>query len=317
MLRATHRPLVERFNIFDVLLSAPEGSGVTRLTGVWSAASSVRERSPDVAVVMAPSFESALTTWMAGVPTRVGHDTDGRRVLLTSAVPLRADTHRTEVFRDLARALGATGEVMVPPLCLTEEDRDYAARLFKSMSWNESTQPLFLNPASAKTPRAWSSDRYRTLAERLTSGKRAFRVVVHARDPFSAPQDWAASRGIALVDNASLSELAAVLERCALYVGNDSGPCHLAAAVGIRTVTIFGPSIPQRTGPRSFFRLHSEDTVTERNIAVSASFACAPCRERFFDECPSPPSDDGRPPCLDAITVETLVSQIEQVFKPN
>ena len=311
MARAAHRPLAERLGLFDDLLTAPEGAGLALAATVWSAARRVRERRPDAAVVMAPSFEAALTTRLAGVRMRIAHDTDHRGLLLTCAVPLRIQVHRADALRDLARALGTDTEAPVPPLALTVADRAYAARLFHAMRWSDETRPILLNPAAAKTPRAWSSDRFRILAEQLTIGSDARRLVVHARDPFVATPEWGRAHGIALVDDASLPELAALLERCALYVGNDSGPAHLAEAAGIPTVTIFGPSTPARSGPGAS-RSATASSARDPHQAVSASFACSPCRERFFDECPSPPSDDGRPPCLDAVTVDTVVARVEQ-----
>ena len=314
MARADHRPLVERLGLFDNVLTAPEGTWLGQAMEVWSAACRVRERRPNAAVIMAPSFEAALTTWIAGVRIRIGHDTDRRGVLLTGTVRLRDDAHRADAFRDLVRVLGTDAEVTVPPLALTTADRDYAARLFHSMSWGDDTRPILLNPAAAKTPRAWSSDRFRTLAEQLATGTNEQRLIVHARAPFVASTEWGRAHGIALVDDASLPELAALLERCALYIGNDSGPAHLAAAAGIPTVTIFGPSTPERTGPAGALWSSSTPAAYDPHQAVSASFACSPCRERFFDECPSPPSVDGRPPCLDALTVDTVVARVEQLL---
>lgn len=313
MSRAGHRSLVDRLGLFDDVLVAPEGHVLVQVPAVWSAACRVREHRPDAAIVMATSFEAALTTWLAGVGVRIGHDTDRRATLLTGAVRLRAEDHRADAFRDLARVLGVDVAVTVPPLALTMPDRAYAERLFHTMSWTDKSRPILLNPAASKTPRAWSSDRFRVLAEQLTTGTDTQPLIMHARTPFMASAEWGRAHGIALVDDASLPELAALLERCALYIGNDSGPAHLAAAVGIPTVTIFGPSTPERTGPDVRW-LTTASVTRDMHQAVSASFACSPCRERFFDECPAPPSVDGRPPCLDAVTVDTVIARVDQML---
>ena len=308
MVREPHRALADRLGVFDHLIAAPAGTGLARAAAVWAAARAVRSLQPDTAVVMAPSFESALVVRLAGVARRIGHDTDRRGALLTHAVPPRPEAHRTEEYRDLARVLDAAGEPPAPALSLTPGDRAYAARLFRSVAWPDNCRPVFVNPAAAKTPRAWSSDRFRALAERLAAGGAGRRVVVHARPPFESPPGWAERHRVALAGDATLPELAGLLERCALYVGNDSGPAHLAAAAGIPTVTVYGSSTPRRTAPRS--------PSGARHVAVSAAFPCAPCRERFFDDCPSPPSSDGRPPCLDAIAVDTVVRSVERTLSP-
>ena len=308
MVRGPHRALADRLGVFDHLLTAPEASGLSRAAAVWGAQRAVRSFRPDTAVVMAPSFEAALVVRLAGVTRRIGHGTDRRGTLLTEVVPSRPDTHRTEEYGDLARALDATAPARVPALVLTSGDRAYGARLFRSAGWPDDCRPVFVNPAAAKTPRAWSSDRFRALVERLAAGGAGRRVVVHARPPFESTPDWVAREGVALAGGATLPELAALLERCALYVGNDSGPAHLAAAAGVPTVTLYGSSTPSRTGPRSSSRA--------RHVAVSAAFPCAPCRERFFDDCPSPPTADGRPPCLDAISIDAVLRSVERVLSP-
>ena len=314
MARAAHCALARRIAAFDEVLPAPGGRGAARIAAVWGAARRLRAARPAVAVVMAPSFEAALTTWLARIPRRIGHSTDGRRMLLTDPVPCDPNGHRADGFAALAGVLkeagagegragaGSTG----PLLALTTEDRGYARRTFAAAGWPDDARPLFINPAAAKSPRAWSAARFRALVETLGRRDPGRRFLVHDRSPFVAPPGWLAARGVAYAGAATLPQLCALLERCALYVGNDSGPAHLAAALGVPTVTVFGPSAPRRTGPRP--------RQGAAAAAVTAAFACSPCRERFFEECPSPPSADGRPPCLDAIPVGWMAEAVERAL---
>ncbi len=306
MARARHRALVERFGVFEPVVEAPEGAGLARAAAVGAAVRALRSLRLDTAVVFAPSFEAGLSVWLAGVGRRIGHATDGRRLFLTDKVAPRPAAHRADEYLDLVRVLDAGDPPPVAsPLALTGADRACATRLFDTMAWPAEWRPLFVNPSAAKTPRAWSDDRFRALVDRLRASGRA--VVVHDRPPFVAPEGWASARGVALVRHATLPELAGLLERCALYVGNDSGPAHLAAAVGIPAITIHGPSSPDRTAPYG--------SSSGPRVAVSAAFGCSPCRERFFDECPSPPSVDGRPPCLMAVEVEAVAIAVQQVLE--
>ncbi len=316
MAREGHLALVERLGLFQRIDPAPPGGGLAGALAVRRAARAVRAFAPDAMVLMAPSFEAALVARLAGVGRRIGHDTDGRGSLLTDAVRPRPDAHRGDEYRDLVGCLdgpadgwGRGGEDFVPPLAFTAGDRAYASRLVRGMGWPDGCRPVFVNPAAAKAPRAWSSDRYLVLAEHLAAAPGAGGgrpVILHARPPFAAPDGWAAARGVALAGDATLTELAALLERCALYVGNDSGPAHLAAAAGIPTVTLYGSSRPFRTGPRG--------AGGAPHVAISADFDCSPCRERFFEECPSPPTRDGRPPCLDAIGTDSVIRAVERVL---
>ena len=333
MAREAHGELVRRIAVLDEVLPAPSGRGPARIAEVWRTARRLRRMRPSAAVVLAPSFEAALTVWLARIPRRIGHPTDRRAWLLTDTVPLHPGAHRAAAFAALAGALGSPGAAIGaagapagsppartgphpgvggrdrvsvapagPPLTLTQEDRRYARQAFAAAGWPDHARPLFVNPAAAKTPRAWSASRFRALVETLARREPGRRFLVHDRSPFEAPPGWLAAQGAAPAGAATLPQLCALLERCALYVGNDSGPAHLAAALGVPTVTVFGPSAPHRTAP-----LGRSGAAAE----VTAGFACSPCRERFFKECPSPPTPDGRPPCLDAVPVVEVAEAVE------
>ena len=213
MAKASHLPLIRRFGLFDAFVAAPDKTGVKNLVSICSAAFAIRSYKPNAAVVMAPSFEAAFTTWLSGIQVRIGHSTDSRRLLLTNAIGLRFQVHRVETYLDLSQALGSSGVVSLSSLSLNPTDYGYVTKLFESMSWDATVRPIFLNPAAAKTPRAWSSSRFRVLAERLTAQEGARHIVLHARPPFPESQDWAQAHGIALVSDVSLPELAALLEK--------------------------------------------------------------------------------------------------------
>ena len=309
MARANHIALVKRCPAFGEVVSAsPQTSqtGLARYRAIWASARKLRTVDVDVAVLMATSFEAALTAWLAGIPVRVGHGTDYRRVLLNKVVEV-VDGHRSDGFLDLVSASGSQSADSRNMLCCTASDRQYAESFFHSAGIRLGTRPVFVNPAAAKTPRAWSADRFFRLVQEIGRRHEDLPVIVHDRYPFEGPPGWAASRSVHALTDASLVELAAVIERCSLYVGNDSGPMHIAAALGVPTIGIYGPSNPNRTAPRG-----ANGTT---HIAVSAGFSCSPCRERFFQECPSPPSLDSRPSCLNEVSVDQVAVEVDRVLQ--
>ena len=321
MVRPRHAELAERISYLDEVVLAPRRKGVGRPVSALTIIRDLRRAGLERAVLLAPSFEAALTARLAGIPVRVGHDTDHRKALLTNPVAAR-DAHRVDGFLDVVGELGATAEHgdghgdgsekgsgdgggQGRGLVLTAADRAYVDRLFEGAGsdFDADARPVFVNPAAAKTPRAWASDRFRGLADGVVERYLDVPVLVHDHPPFKVPKGWPESRSVRLVRGASLPELAAVMERCALYVGNDSGPMHIAAALGVPTVGIYGSSSPRLTSPRS--------PNGAPHTVVSADFECSPCRERFFEECPSPPTEDQRPPCLDAVTLEMVLSAVD------
>ena len=102
----------------------------------------------------------------------------------------------------------------------------------------------------------------------------------------------------------TIRETAALLKRSALFVGNDSGIMHLAAASGIPLVALFGPQAPVKFGPWS-----TKATVMYKN------FKCSPCRQKFFTECE--PSSKMRPGCMEAISVDEVFREAtEKIRRP-
>ena len=306
MARANHMALVERCPVFDEVVAASPQTGLGRYQAIVASARRLRTADADLAILMATSFEAALTAWLAGIPVRVGHDTDHRRVLLNKAVEV-VDGHRSDGFLDLVPASGAQSSSISSMLRCTESDRQFAEKFFYDAGVRPGVRPVFVNPAAAKTPRAWSADRFLRLVREIGRRHEDLPVLVHDRYPFEGPPGWLPSRSVHTLADASLVELAAVIERCSLYVGNDSGPMHIAAALGVPTVGIYGPSNPNRTAPRG------ADGIT--HIAVSAGFSCSPCRERFFKECPSLPSSDSRPPCLNEVSVDQVAVAVDRVLQ--
>ena len=307
MARPAHVELASRVAAFDHVLPAPPPQGRGRLRAWQRAVEDLRAERLQAAVLLAPSFESALTARAAGIAVRVGHATDRRELLLTHPVEADPGKHRTDGFLDLAAALGAPPASGAAAFNFQAPERGYADDLFRQAGIDGRDRPVLVNPAAAKTPRAWSSDRFCRLAETIAERGGGVPVLIHHHPPFDPPAGWPAHPAIHLVSGATLIQLGAVVERCRLYVGNDSGPMHLAAALGLPTVGIYGPSNPDHTSPRG------GPGVAHR--AVSARFACSPCRERFFDECPSPPTADGRPPCLDQVPVEAVAEQVDRLLR--
>lgn len=306
MVRAEHFDFARRISAFDEIISAPSGRGLRRVPLLWRAVQQLRSARPDVAVVMAPSFEAALISWLARVPRRIGSKTDARGFLLTDVVSMPSDCHRRDEFFALVDVLGAEVDTNVPCVALEAHDRAYVDRLFHNCGWLNDICPIFINPAAAKLPRAWSAKRFEDLVLALRLGNPQRQIILHNRAPFELSSDWASIQGVLAVGDTTLPQLCALLERCSLYIGNDSGPAHLAALFGVPTITLFGPSTPLLTGPRPKPGVSAID--------LTAAFPCSPCRERFYEECPSPPSLEGCPPCLEAISVRQVIDKAEHVL---
>lgn len=191
---------------------------------------------------------------LAGIPERAGIDSRGRGVGLTRRAGPRAEQHETDLFLSVAAALGVPSCGEQPEFHPSAEARQQAARLVGG-----DDHPLVvihpggaLNPGSAMLSKRWPAIAFGELASLLVQREGATVVLVGAlsdRDAVQVAADFTDGPVIDLGGQLSIPELAAVAERSDLYIGNDSGASHLAAAVGTPTVTIFGPTSPSQYRP--------------------------------------------------------------------
>lgn len=285
---------------YDDLIEYDEGGEHRGLSGRLRLAATLRRRRFDLAVLFQKAFEAAALAYLAGARLRVGYATDFRRPLLTHPLqPPPPGTHHVEVFLGIARALGCPVADPFPSFRVAPEARGRAATLLAEAGFPEGAPLVAIHPGASKEPRAWHAERFGDLARRLAEGRGA-RVILlgGAADRPLLERVAARSRSSQVVmmrADLPIAVTAGLLERCALFIGNDSGPMHLAAALGVPTVGVFGPGTPARTAPRA---------ARSGVAVVSKGYPCSPCRQDFFHECS--PSPAGKPFCLEEIRVEDV-----------
>ena len=261
--------------------------GVPRLAARWRAAR------PEAVVLMPPSLRVALAARLAGAPLRVGHVADGRRPLLTHPLrrPPRGSRHFSREMLDLAdaalAALGAPPPPADAPLGLPALPVCDAVAPDPELSSGPPVWALGVG-ATFGDAKSWPAHHLATFAARavredgvrvLLLGEAAARpAAAAARAAGGAAWREAPAGGPGVVDlvgRTTLLRVVALLRGCALYVGNDSGLMHLAAALGTPTVGLFGSTDPAWTAPRG-----------RRVACVAASgFRCSPC---YLRRCPQP-----------------------------
>jgi ADP-heptose:LPS heptosyltransferase len=106
---------------------------------------------------------------------------------------------------------------------------------------------VLIHPGSGSPLKNWPADRFRALVDRLVARSWSVKIIVGPADGTAAKTLHGAAPG---VHPPTLLDLTSALERCALYVGNDSGVTHLSARLGVPTVAVFGPTDPRRWAPR-------------------------------------------------------------------
>lgn len=230
----------------------------------------------DLAVIFPASFGSALIVAIAGIRRRVGWAADGRGVMLTDRAVRRRDsrTHQSNewlaMVRETLRIETPRGDCALG----VASDARAAMREWIARRRRHSDAPLIaIAPIAAYGPaKEWPAERYAALIDMLAEKYRAECVIVGAGGDREACERVArASRAGAIIaaGETTVAELIAMLADCDGFVGNDSGAMHLAAALGIPTVGIFGSTNPIRTGP-----------LGPRVRVIYRAIECSPCLER-------------------------------------
>jgi ADP-heptose:LPS heptosyltransferase len=228
---------------------------------------------------------------------RVGYPTDFRRALLTHPVDLPPPgLHHVDQFGLIARSLGCPIRDPDPFFHLTADDRRRAG---ERLGDRAGSFLVALHPGASKPERGWHAERFALLGRRFVDrlGARLLLLGGPADGELLRLVSSGLPPGAVLETEGGLPlrDLAAILERCGLFVGNDSGPMHVAAALGVPTVGLFGPGSPRRTAPRG---------RQGRVACLWKGYPCSPCRQDFFRECPPSPND--KPFCLEEIGVDEV-----------
>jgi heptosyltransferase-2 len=233
---------------------------------------------PDLALILPNSFESALAARRWGARRRAGFDTDARGLYLTDRVPLpEPRCHQVDEYRMLVEALGISAPLTEPHLRLSED----AAAGAEVDALLDGGAPRGGRPivglhlgAAAGPAKRWPAAAWAALANRL--GKAGLTPLL-----LGAPEDAPGAEEVgrltaapprSLVGRDRPALLPYLLGRLGCLVSADTGVAHLAAALGVATVTLFGPTDPRLSAPRS---------AKARVLAPGAP--CAPC---FLADCP-------------------------------
>ncbi len=244
----------------------------------------LRAQKFDVALLLQNAFDAAWLAWRANIPERIGYARDGRSLLLTKPVPVpnhgEIPTHEKFYYLELLRRAGwmdSLPDESFIPMTVPEGKRRRAAEfLVESGARPDALRVAIGAGASYGSAKCWPPPRFAELASRLQAQNDTDVIL------FGTAAEAAVSNAIAaemrqppinLTGKTAIADLPALLSQCHLFIGNDSGAMHVAAAVGLPVVAIFGPTDPLGTAP-----------VTPRCTIVQEKPYCSPC---FLRRCPT------------------------------
>ncbi|MBS1841725.1 MAG: lipopolysaccharide heptosyltransferase II [Acidobacteria bacterium] len=283
-------------NEFIAYDSASEHQG---FSGRERLATQLREKKYDVALLLQNAFDAAWLAWRAGIPERIGYARDGRSLLLTKAIPVpkagEIPAHEKFYYLELLRRVGwveSIPNVDWIELKVSREKSERAEAFLTAAGARQGMTRIAVGAgASYGSAKCWPPERFAAVLNKLAEERDAETIL------FGTPGEAAVSDAIIagvkkkpvnLTGKTSIADLPAMLSRCNLFIGNDSGAMHVAGAAGLPIVAIFGPTDPQGTMP-----------VTPKCTVVQEKSYCSPC---FLRRCPT----DHR--CMKAVTAEMVIS---------
>lgn len=250
------------------------------------------------ALVLRPDhWWGALVVWLAGIPQRVGFATAETSPFLTTALPLQREH---ALLHNLRLASVLTGEPMNPKVHLrfplAEGNRFRATALLNAGGLAGNARFLCIHPGTGTRFKHWPAAHWARVAGALGQSLDARVVFSGSAAERTLVQDILAqmsTAGLDLAGKTEVGELAACYERAVMVLGPDSGPLHLAAAVGTPSVSLYGPADPVEFGPWG---------PPGKHKVLTSPIACRPCRILDWGN-----DDPSWHPCLADITVNQVV----------
>ncbi|MCX6538652.1 MAG: lipopolysaccharide heptosyltransferase II [Acidobacteria bacterium] len=268
----------------------------------------IRASGADVAILLPNSMHVAVMAARAGIAERTGYARNLRRVLLSRAVARPpADLHQVDAYRHLVAALGFGNGPREPQLTAPADAVESARRLLAGCGWTGDRRLVGIAPGAAYGgAKRWPPERFASVIVALTQDHGLACALVGGEADSTTAMAIEAELGkinrrsppgavINLVGRTDLRQLCGVLALGAAFVSNDSGAMHLAAALGVPVVALFGPTNERATSP----------VGRRATLVLTVPAWCRPCMLR---ECPL----DHR--CLSGITVDRVVRAVKELL---
>ncbi len=264
--------------------------------------SEMRKERFDLTVDVRGDFRNNILMYFFGAEFRLGFATTGCDFLLTHVVALPVDSH-----------MGAAGRAMIKylspddrgqdglKLWITDEDRNFSERLLRANgvdAGGKDRPVVTIHPGAKWDGRKWSPENYARIADSLMDRYGAAVILAGSVGDVDFVRKITSSmksKPIEAVGTTSLRQLLALCEKSDLFLGVDSGPVHMAAAMGTKVLALFGPARREAVGP-----LGANSTVITRQD----DFDCCPCAQVV---CERPDNS-----CMQAITVEDVWSAVRK-----
>ena len=256
----------------------------------------IRKIHPDIVIDLQGGHTSSLITLLSGASTRVAKSNANRPYAYNVRVDLAKGKHKAHSYSEIAAAVGAPVGENVYRLQATKARRVSLENKLRNNGLVSERRLVTVHPGVGRLQKLWTVSGFATIADWLAA--RDYQVVF-----VGGPGEFARTRDIIsllshqtynLVGSLSLGELMALFEMSSLFLGNDGGPMHLAAAMGTPIVALFGYADESRWGPRC-----------EKSIVLRGQERCQDCSRKDCQD----------PVCINTLSPEAVKSAIDALIE--
>ena len=259
----------------------------------WKIIQEIRRRKFDVAFLLRASISRALMLYAAGIPLRVGYKTKTPRFLLSHPVsPLETDVHRSEEYAYVVKSFQVPVGDQACELKVPQENLEKMKASLASLGLDKTRGFIVVNAGGNWDLKRWPAENFAALVKRLMRDFKESVLMVGAAkdlDLVEVITRLSGEKPFVLTGKTDLKDLAAIFSLAKLFICADTGPLHLASAVGCPSIALFGPTRPEATGPRG----KGKGIVLQKDVGCNR----APC---FHLACQ-------KNVCMQSITVDDVL----------
>jgi lipopolysaccharide heptosyltransferase II len=283
----------------DELIIYDEEGKHASLLGKLQFIALLRSKKFDEVYLLHRSLTRTLLTSLAKIPKRIGYVTKKRRLFLTHRITLpKEELHRVEYFLNLMLQMNMVPDNLGYDFSISREDERYIDNFLKDMGVDKETSFVVLNSGANWLLKRWPPEFFGSLGDMIAKKFNSKIVITGAQKDIELAQEIAnliQTQIIITCGKTTLKQLGALFRRAKLVITNDTGPLHIAIAVGAKVIALFGPTSSKITGPYG----PGKYTVLQKDIGC-----VVPC---YHLKCA-----DNR--CMKAITPEEVFGEVERLI---
>ena len=267
----------------------------------------------DIAIILHPtSYRNAFIPYLARIPMRIGSNYRGRATFLTSSVPYDVNQHEVERYLNILQLLNFDDDLLTVgsfnpsdsesklEFWHSDDERETVANKLLTNGISSTDTLIAINIGTTWQTKQWDIRNFSELIKHITDLKHNIRIIITGSESEQSLSHELpkSDRVVNLVGKTDILQLGALLEKCELCISCDSGPMHIAAAVGTPTIALFGPTDPLRHRPYGV-----NHTIIEKPVY------CRPCYKTYCHRKDEPNV------CMNEITVQEVVNEITRKLR--